>query len=66
MEGKVNCNGNCFKGEEHVETILSLITHALGESAKLRRPAIIFITSVSPSAWNNSAPTGRNFIKFDI
>jgi hypothetical protein len=27
MEGKVNYDGNCFRGEEHVETILSLITH---------------------------------------
>jgi hypothetical protein len=25
-----------------------------------------FVTSVCPSAWNNSAPTGRIFMKFDI
>jgi hypothetical protein len=31
----------------------------------LRKAAIRFM-SVRPSAWNNSAPTGRIFTKFDI
>ena len=33
---------------------------------KFRNAIINFITSVRPSAWNNSAPSGRNFRKFDI
>jgi hypothetical protein len=39
--------------------------------AKLRKANISFLLSVCqspyvrPSAWNNSAPTGRIFIKFD-
>jgi len=34
----------------------------------LRKVAISFViyVSVRPSAWNNSAPTGRVFIKFDL
>ena len=38
----------------------------LGEYAKLWKATISFIVSVRPSAWNNSAPTGRIFMKFDI
>jgi len=42
----------------------------LGAFAKLRKATIIFVMSVCPSvrlsAWNNSAPTGRIFIKFYI
>jgi hypothetical protein len=41
----------------------------LGAFAKFRRATISFIKSVGPSvrpsAWNNSAPTGRIFMKFD-
>ena len=33
---------------------------------KLRKVTISFIMSVSPSPWNNLAPTGRIFMKFDI
>jgi hypothetical protein len=33
---------------------------------KLRKAAISFGVSVRPSAWNNSALTGRIFLKFDI
>jgi len=36
-----------------------------GEFAKLRKETIRFIASVCLSAWN-SAPTWRNFTKFDI
>jgi hypothetical protein len=32
----------------------------------LRKATISFVMSVSPSAWNNSAPTGWFFLKFDI
>ena len=42
----------------------------LGTFAKLRIATISFFVSVCPSvclsAWNNSAPTGRLFMKFDI
>jgi len=38
----------------------------LGAFAKLRQATIRFVMSGSLSAWNNSAPTGRFFIKFDI
>jgi hypothetical protein len=38
----------------------------LGALAKLRKAAISFVMSVCPSAWNNSASTGRIFVKFDI
>jgi hypothetical protein len=34
--------------------------------AKLRKAAIRFLVSVCPSSCNNSAVTGRIFIKFDI
>jgi len=48
-----------------VETILSLITHMLGEYTKLGIAAIIFVTSVRQFALKNSSPIGRNFIKFN-
>jgi hypothetical protein len=42
----------------------------LGASAKLLKATISFVMSVRPparlSAWNNSTPTGRIFIKFYI
>jgi hypothetical protein len=28
--------------------------------------AVSFVMSVHPSSWNNSAPAGRVFLKFDI
>jgi hypothetical protein len=37
-----------------------------GTFAELRKAAITFVMSVRPSAWNNSVPTGRIFIKFAI
>jgi len=37
----------------------------LGAFAKLRRATVSFVMSVL-SAWNNSAPTGRIFVKFDV
>ena len=37
----------------------------LGAFAKLRKATIGFVTPVRLSAWKNSAPTGRIFIKFD-
>ena len=38
----------------------------LGTFAKWRNAAISFVMSVRLSAWSNSAPTGRIFVKFDI
>ena len=38
----------------------------LGEFAKLRKATVSFVMSVRPSARNNSAATGRIFMKFDI
>jgi hypothetical protein len=38
----------------------------LGSFAKLRKATISFVMSVSPSAWNISAPTGRKSMEFDI
>jgi hypothetical protein len=38
----------------------------LGAFAKLRKATVSFVTSVCPSAWNNSAPTRRVLMKLDI
>jgi hypothetical protein len=38
----------------------------LGAFAKLRKATVSHVMCVRPSAWNNSAPTGRIFMKFDI
>jgi hypothetical protein len=42
------------------------INTCLGAFAKLRKATISFVISVCPSKWNNSARTGRIFMKFDI
>jgi hypothetical protein len=45
------------------------LQHVLGAFSKSRKESISFSMSVRPSvrpsAWNNSAPTGQIFIKFD-
>jgi len=38
----------------------------LGAFATLRKASMNFVMSVHLSAWNNSALTGRIFVKFDI
>jgi hypothetical protein len=38
----------------------------LGAFTKLREATISFVMSVCPTAWNNSATTGRIFIKIYI
>jgi hypothetical protein len=38
----------------------------LGALAKLREATVSFVMSFYPSAWNNSAPTGRILMKLDI
>ena len=45
--------------------VLYLWRSSLGAFAKSRKGTINFI-NVRPSAWNNSAPTGRIFMKFGI
>ena len=44
----------------------ALIDRFLGAFAKLRKAAIISVTSVCPSAWNNSAPMGWLCMNLDI
>ena len=34
--------------------------------AQIRNAIVSLIMTVRPSSWNNSAPTGRIFIKFDV
>jgi len=50
--------------------MLLLCLRDLGAFEKLRKATISFVISFHPSvcppSWNNSAPTGRMFIKFDI
>jgi len=43
-----------------------LSLHFLGAMAKLRGATLSSFMSVCRSAWNNSGPTGRIFVKFDI
>jgi hypothetical protein len=43
------------------------VMHAfLGAFPEFHKATISFVMSVRPSAWNNSAPIGRMFIKCDI
>ena len=49
----------------HETWFLDLLRWFLGAFAKLRK-VIISVMSVCLSAWNNSAPTGRIFMKFGI
>jgi hypothetical protein len=37
-----------------------------GAFAKLQKATVSFVISLRPSAWNNSAPTKRIFMAFDI
>jgi len=48
------------------KVIPSVVTRFLGTFEKLTKSTVSFITSVRLSAWNNSAPTGGIFLKFDI
>ena len=41
-------------------------SYFLGAFAKLRNATISVLTFVRLTAWNNSTPNGRIFIKFDI
>jgi len=50
---------------ETVSVLFEVGTQFLGSFAKLRKATTCFVMSVRLSAWNNSAPTGRIFMKFD-
>jgi hypothetical protein len=56
------CCGGGGKHEHNVQAFLVI----LGAFAKFRKATVRFIMSVCPSvyptAWNNSAPTGRNLV----
>jgi len=41
-----------------------MLLFLLGAFAKLLKATVSFIMPDGPSAWNNSAPTGRIFMKF--
>jgi hypothetical protein len=49
---------------KHINTLCGQNVEFLCAFAKLRKASISFFTSVHQSAWNNSAPIGRIFIKF--
>ena len=51
---------------KRVNTLCGNTKSFLDAFAKLRKATIGSVMSVCPSAWNNSAPTGRIFMKFDI
>jgi len=50
------------EGQLHHELHIFL----LGAFARLRKATVRFVISVRPSTWNNSAASGRVFIKFDM
>jgi hypothetical protein len=46
-----------------LRAIALLLSVFPGTFAELRKETVSFVMSVCPSAWNNSAPTGRIFMK---
>ena len=61
-DGQWGSQGPHFNGE----VISSLRIPRNRRLRKMRKAAISFVMSVRPPTWNNSAPTGRIFMKFDI
>jgi hypothetical protein len=61
------CSENC---QNNIKAMCGQKVEFLGVIAKLHKATVNFVTpacpSVRPPAWNNSAPTGRIFIKFNI
>ena len=53
---------------KHITTLCgqNVLVDLLAAFPKLRKAAIGFVMSFHPSTWNNSAPTGWTFMKFDI
>jgi hypothetical protein len=68
-ENRMIAVGNEFAAK-HVNTLCGQNVDFVGAFAKLRKGTISFVMSirpfVCPSAWNNSAPAGRIFMKFGI
>jgi hypothetical protein len=54
------------KKKYHFDIFATETTSFLGAFANLRKATDSFVMSVCPSAWNNSAFTGRVLSKFDI
>ena len=62
------CVGVCVCGYVCVwvcECVYVYVRSVLGAFATLQEATLNFM-SVCPAAWNNLAPSGRIFIKFDI
>jgi hypothetical protein len=53
------CAAECFRRSYPGASIFKRIP-------KIAKVTINFVVSVRPSTWNNSAPTGRIFMKFDM
>jgi hypothetical protein len=49
-----------------MEQFFSALDFWRGREIGTKKKTISFVMSVSSSAWNNSAPTKRTFIKLDI
>ena len=59
----------CRRFKSDLPSVHKYLTHVIRRARKkkkFRTATISFIASVRPSARNNSAPTGRIFIKFNI
>jgi hypothetical protein len=66
LEGPARLYCYSFTLRNGLSQIINLSTGILSVFAKLQRATISFVMSVRPTAWNDSAPTGRIFVKFDI
>jgi hypothetical protein len=58
-------NKYCPRCPHHMEDWVVLVIITL-EDSNLNEVFRLFVMSISPSVWNNSAPTGRIVMKFDI
>ena len=60
-------SGECFEGMLLTSLVFCVVfvVVLLGAFAKLRKATVSFV-NVCLSVWNNSAPTGRIFMKFGI
>ena len=66
---KSSCNDyvvRCTPLSDIQSALMIQVARLSGAIVKLREATISFVISVRPSAWNNSAPTGRIFMKFDL
>ena len=61
-----NCDRFTADSDITTNSHAALSHSCLGAFAELQKATISFVMSVCPSAWNNSAPTGRSLMKFDI